>query len=64
MVEPMRAGRTVRALRAIASAPACAKCGHLHGHYERPYGTPEYVPLMFHCSAEGCSCTVDKRGAK
>lgn len=61
----MRAGRTLRALQAIAAAPACASCGHFEAHREREYQSEGYEPLVFHCSAPGCDCVIDKRtGAK
>lgn len=71
----MRAGRQIRFERALAVAYAkpCAGCGHPEGEhrelrptYELVGGAitevqhPEYKPLHFHCTREGCTCVLDR----
>jgi hypothetical protein len=55
----VRAGKLIRQGAALDAADAkqCPGCGHPLGqHFELPYGSVGYKPLVFHCKVEGCSC--------
>jgi hypothetical protein len=68
-----RAGRAVREQAWIRNQPACSSCGHLDAHRElQPTldlvdgvfvetPNPGYVPAVFHCTHDGCSCVLDLR---
>lgn len=72
----MPAGYLIRRDQAQAerSAAPCDGCGHPHSqhtelapHPELIDGTivmvdhPDRKPFVFHCRADGCECTIDRR---